>query len=691
MSFLTPLYLAGLLAVGLPVLFHLIRRTPRGRTEFSSLMFLTESPPRITRRSRIEHWLLLAFRAAALILLALAFARPFLREVSGLQMLDTRHRMVAIVMDVSASMRREDLWPRAVARAESVLDALEPGEDVALFTFDESLHTIVDFETDEIVDRRARMQQVRDKLRQLSPGWRSTATGAALAGVADILDSTADRAQSAAALQVELITDLQEGSRLDALQDYQWPARVRVAVHPLAAASGNAGLQDFISGETSQERTWRIRVVSDELAAREVWRLTWLNEAGQPFGEPVELYVPPGQGRVLEMALPDDREATALRLLDDAADFDNTLYLSAAPRSELPVLYVGDEADADRDGLQYYLEQALLSDPRRTIRFAATPADQLSQDLIRDNRLIVVTRPPPQNTWSPLAEAADAGQWIVVVLRDATPAPLLRVLLRDDALQLAEADVARYLLLSEIDFAHPVFQRFSDPRLRDFTKIRFWQARQLQADETAGWNIPARFENRLPALIERRTDRGGIVVLTSSWHRDDSQLASSTKFVALVAGWLQAADPDPDMPPRAWVGQRLPRPADFAAHAAATLRGPAGDERPILAGADEIEGFDRPGVFRLEQADRRQPVAINLTPSESLTTAADDTLLQQYGVQLGQQATVTEQLERQRQMRDLELERRQQIWRWLIAAALLALLAETWLAARGARPVARTA
>ncbi len=84
MSLLAPLYFLGALAVGLPILFHLIRRQPKGQVEFSSLMFLRPTPPRLTRRSRLDNWLLLLLRALALMLLAAAFARPFLRSVADL-------------------------------------------------------------------------------------------------------------------------------------------------------------------------------------------------------------------------------------------------------------------------------------------------------------------------------------------------------------------------------------------------------------------------------------------------------------------------------------------------------------------------------------------------------------------------------------------------------------------------------
>ena len=43
-------------------------------------MFLEPSPPRITKRSRLEHILLLLLRCAVIALLAFVFARPFLQK-----------------------------------------------------------------------------------------------------------------------------------------------------------------------------------------------------------------------------------------------------------------------------------------------------------------------------------------------------------------------------------------------------------------------------------------------------------------------------------------------------------------------------------------------------------------------------------------------------------------------------------
>src|SRR3954453_14732413 len=123
MSFLTPLYALGLLAVAAPIVFHLIRRTPRGEVPFSSLLFLSPSPPRLTRRSRLDQLLLLLLRATALVLFALAFARPFFREAAGLNLRDVEGQRVALLIDTSASMRRGDLWARARAEARKALEA----------------------------------------------------------------------------------------------------------------------------------------------------------------------------------------------------------------------------------------------------------------------------------------------------------------------------------------------------------------------------------------------------------------------------------------------------------------------------------------------------------------------------------------------------------------------------------------
>src|SRR5215210_5454890 len=116
MSFLAPLFFLGALAVVGPIIFHLIRRTTREVTPFSTLMFLQPTPPRVTRRSRLENLWLLLLRCLAVALLALGFARPFVKtELPGAAQAAGAGKRIVILVDTSASMRREKLWDEARA------------------------------------------------------------------------------------------------------------------------------------------------------------------------------------------------------------------------------------------------------------------------------------------------------------------------------------------------------------------------------------------------------------------------------------------------------------------------------------------------------------------------------------------------------------------------------------------------
>ena len=77
MGFLTPWFLGGLLAVGLPVWLHLLRRHRTTPLPFSSLMFFERRTQSSVKHKRLRYLLLFALRTALLALLAIAFAGPY--------------------------------------------------------------------------------------------------------------------------------------------------------------------------------------------------------------------------------------------------------------------------------------------------------------------------------------------------------------------------------------------------------------------------------------------------------------------------------------------------------------------------------------------------------------------------------------------------------------------------------------
>src|SRR5215475_1457073 len=58
MNFLAPAFLAGLAAIAVPVIIHLIHRERKVVIEFPSFMFLERIPYRSVRRQKIRHLLL---------------------------------------------------------------------------------------------------------------------------------------------------------------------------------------------------------------------------------------------------------------------------------------------------------------------------------------------------------------------------------------------------------------------------------------------------------------------------------------------------------------------------------------------------------------------------------------------------------------------------------------------------------
>ena len=138
MSFLTPFFLAGLGAIAIPVLIHLIQREKKRVIEFPSLMFVRRIPYQSVRRRRIRHWALLLMRAAAIALIAAAFARPFMRQGAMAAAAGGGAREIVILLDQSASMGYGDHWARATEAARNVVRGLGADDRATLVLFNKN-------------------------------------------------------------------------------------------------------------------------------------------------------------------------------------------------------------------------------------------------------------------------------------------------------------------------------------------------------------------------------------------------------------------------------------------------------------------------------------------------------------------------------------------------------------------------
>src|SRR5215472_13910363 len=125
MGFLSPWFLAGAAAVAVPLYFHLLRRHTTTPHPFSSLMFFEQRTQSSIRHRRLRYLLLLAFRLALLVLLALAFANPYIKRTAASASGD---KVMLVVVDDSFSMRAGTRLADARREAISVLGRRNPEE-----------------------------------------------------------------------------------------------------------------------------------------------------------------------------------------------------------------------------------------------------------------------------------------------------------------------------------------------------------------------------------------------------------------------------------------------------------------------------------------------------------------------------------------------------------------------------------
>jgi len=659
-SFLFPLYLLGAAAIAVPILLHLRRRPPKEHVEFGSLMFLEKTPERLTRRTRLEQLLLLALRCLALVLLALAFGRPFLESIR-LPSEDESLVRAAILVDRSASMRREGLWDAAKAAAIEAAGRYGNGAEVALALFDEQFHLAADLPALAGLGPGARATAVERLLagETSQPSWLGTDLGAALTQAANLLLS-ADATRPADVREIVLIGDFQSGAKRDLLQENPWPEEVKVRCVPLAPADrGNLSLSLAATPPRSnidEAEVYRVRIVNSSDSESAVTTLAW---KGHP-GTLVETLVAPGTGRILTSPpRPDGAERGTLVVSGDSHPFDNEIHVAPVQPRPLRVRFLGQESEADSAGSPlFYLRRALQPTPAlQPVVSVAASVEGLDP---AETEIVVAPEAWDEATGTALRRFAEAGGLVLALPSAETGSAAFAALTGQDTWKLSEANVGDFALLADLDFDHPVLAPFARAQIRDFTKIRFWKHRRLDFGEGPlpdGTRVLATFDGKTPALLEHRVGDGAVFAFLAGWRPAESQLALSSKFVPLLYSIFDHAGYSIRSAPTLHVGEtKHPAPGFY--------------EEPQNGGGVRL-------------------VAVNLDPAEGRTDPFDPLVeFAALGIPLLDEAAApAPELSAAQKLRveSEQKEARQKLWKWLVFAALLVLIVETWLAGRRAR------
>ncbi len=697
MSFLYPLFLAGIAAVSLPIILHMIRRQTRKRVTFSSLMFLRTAVPRFKNRSHLENLPLLILRCIILCLLAFAFARPFFPREAGDAQIPIARRIVLLI-DTSASMRRTGMWARAIGEAQSALSDVSGADRVCVMKFDQGTETLIGFEQWDAMDSARRTAVAAEQLSKLSPGWASTNLGQALVSAAEAIedDEINDEQQKFRTHRIVLISDLQKGSNLDALQAYEWPEALELEVKPIAAAgSTNASLQ-LIAGRDHPARTAgdelpSVRITNSPDAAVERFGLTWAGE--DPAGTPdraTEVYVPAGHSVVVRAPQRTDNSAPGkLILTGDDHDFDNALYMAPRLIHKVNILFVGSDIAGDSEGMLYYVQRAFRAtgsiDPAVISRTAENLTDA---DIAAAHLIIAADAIAPEHIGS-VRRYIESGRNVLLVMKSPDTVKTIAALAGIDSIESQEADVSTYAMLNRIEFKHPLLAPFSEPRFGDFTGIHFWKHRQINIDDLPGAEVLAWFDSNDPALFELRIVKGSLLVLASGWHPSDSQLALSSKFVPLLYSVLEYGGIFANRQSQYFVGDYVPiSPWSGPGSANMEIRKPDDSLIPLNAGEESFTQTDLPGIYTIESSAGNHIFALNLPAKECQTAVMPIEDLEGLGVTVGaalrgrpNEDNANNRLgQPHRVAPTFVLESEQKVWRWIFIGLLAVSFVEIALA-----------
>ena len=677
---LAPLFLLGLGTLVVPVIVHLIHRHKRESIPFPSLMFIQRIPYKDVRRQQLRHKLLFAIRCLALILLALAFARPFLENATEATAADIAGREVVILLDRSHSMRFGDRWQRGVEQARARLDLLGPLDRATVVLF---------AETAEVTGETA--------IERAQPTAGGTRYGSALQLAGRILSESEQPER-----EVVLITDFQR-SGWDRVSDVRLPGGTIVTAVDLSEDETHNISLPFVSlrQEVLSGREWvsvTTRVVNG--GERQVVGLrVALVLNGQELQSRTVTVDPLGSTAVTfsPVLLPEGVSRGAVTAGTDALPQDNTVVFVLSPSNSLSALIL-ESSDA-RENQSLFLRRALEIGDRPSFRVDVRPLREFRlSDL--DGRSVLVLNDAPLpggRAGQRIREFVENGGGLLVVLGERNgpqtwPANVVDLL---PGVVGARVDLDRGpITMSTMEYGNPVFDVFSAPRSGDFSAAKFFRYRDLTVDDPQ--SVLARYSDGQVALAEKRFGDGIVLVWTSTADTYWNDLALQPVFLPFVHRMMRYLAGYEEVRPFFIVGETLKLTRESPDKSIQALmdgggdlvvQAPSGNRTIVQAGAGEqVVELTEQGFYEIRQVDggKIPPafVAVNIDPSESDLAKLDIEEFLGAVTPMGDEGSVGA---RARKLTVEEREHRQQLWWYLLIAAMLMLVAETAISNRLSR------
>jgi hypothetical protein len=355
-----------------------------------------------------------------------------------------------------------------------------------------------------------------------------------------------------------------------------------------------------------------------------------------------------------------------------------------------------------------YLTEALSISDESTFDVSVRSSGSVDSGTLDGVAVVVVNDRPLAG--GPTAEAirgfVEGGGGLIVVMgeRIAWPSELAE-LLPGAFTGAVDRTEGRGERLGFLDYGHPVFEIFRGPRSGDFTGARFFRARDLQVPEDGTSQTLARFDDGSVALAEKRVGEGRVLVWTSTLDVFWNDLARQPVFLPFVHQLARYASGRSEALSAFEAGHVLDV-TDARAMATAGLGDVAGalagdDERVAVTPSGEIIGLPTgqgPHFLRLEEQgiyEIRPPgssgvrplaVAVNVDLEEGDPERLDvDELAASIASLPGDMAEARAAGPNAMRLRRQDQERRQSVWRFLLAGAFVLFAVETVISNRLSR------
>jgi len=706
MAFLAPLFFAGLAAIAVPVLVHLIQRERKNVVEFPSLMFIRRIPYQSVERRRIHNWMLLLMRVGAMVLLIAAFSRPFFR-VSAVQAAASLSgaREVVILLDRSASMGYADHWTRAQAEAKKVAQSLRGEDKATLVLFGMGVEESV----------------------------RATGDASLLSAGIDSATVSSDGTRYAPALRVAqsllsrsnlprkeayLISDFQK-TGWERQEEIHLPEGAELkAVSVAALETSNLAVTSVKFQRTAFSGEERVMVTAaiTNRSADAVKNLPVKLEIDGRLIDTRTLNIGPNaSGAVTFPAVTVAAPMRAtVRAGTDKLVADNVFFFVLTPSRPVSVLLI----QAEGADTSLFLTTALSIGTAPPFKVDVLTPSRVTPASFEKRSLVILNDSSALSTQAndSLTRFVNQGGGLFVALANRMPwngneLPLLPGKPGNPVDRLVGGGGT----LGYLDYSHPIFDEFKDPRNGNFSNIRFFKYRVLTPLPTD--KVLARFDDGAVAMVERAVGSGRVIAFTSTLDDEWSDFPKRYLFPPLMhetARYLgQYSEPD------AWytVGRMLDVSVPIAAivregaagdsQTAASRRpsgvvmAPGGTQTTVGEGGVQAVELAEQGFYsvRLQGLGERRPfdVAVNLDPSESDLTPLPSAEF--VATATGRAAvTSTGQSLENPELTPEDIEKKQGMWWYLFAAGAALLLSEAVLANRlskrfgfGLNPVNTTA